>query len=132
MGAFERLRVTPDLILCDGHGLAHPRRFGLACHLGLLLDTPAIGCAKSILVGAYDTLAHEAGATSTLVHRGEPVGVALRTQAGKSPVYVSGGHNVDIASATRWVMACVTRYRLPEPARLAHLTAAGRIASFAR
>ncbi|MBF8299079.1 MAG: endonuclease, partial [Dehalococcoidia bacterium] len=109
--AFECLEAAPDLILCDGHGFAHPRRFGLACHLGILLGVPSIGCAKSVLVGKYEMPALEAGATATLVDRGEPVGIALRTQYGKMPVFVSVGHKVDIASAVRWVQACVRRFR---------------------
>ena len=128
--AFERLESVPDVIICDGHGLAHPRRFGLACHLGMVLDTPSIGCAKSILVGKYGALSPEAGSAAALVDKGEPVGVALRTQTGKTPVFVSVGHKVDLASAIRWVMATVTKYRLPEPGRLAHLAASGRIQSF--
>ena len=128
LDAFERLESVPDFILCDGHGMAHPRRFGLACHLGMVLDIPSIGCAKSILAGAYQGLAQEAGSTAPLIDRGEVVGLALRTQEGKTPVFVSIGHKVDLAAATRWVLACVTRYRLPEPARLAHLAASGRVA----
>jgi deoxyribonuclease V len=124
---FQRLAVRPDLIICDGHGYAHPRRFGLACHLGLVLDCPAIGCAKSLLVGRYEGLSVHAGSTAAVVHRGEPIGVALRTQAGRTPVFVSVGHRVDIAAAVKWVMATTGRYRLPEPGRLAHLAASGRL-----
>lgn len=124
--AFQRLRNLPDLILCDGHGYAHPRRFSLACHLGLVLDVPSIGCAKSILVGKYSGLGHSAGSTAALMDKEEPVGLTLRTQDGKSPVFVSLGHNLSIDAAARWVMSCLRRYRLLEPARLAHQVASGR------
>ena len=126
LGAFERLTLTPDLLLVDGHGLAHPRRFGIACHLGLLLDLPAIGCAKSILKGRHGALGFEAGSTADLVDADEVIGAALRSQTGKNPIYVSIGHKVDLPAAARWTMACVRRFRVPEPTRLAHLAAAGR------
>jgi len=127
LGALERLAITPDLLLADGQGLAHPRRFGLACHLGLLADLPAIGCAKSILRGRHGHLEREQGSWAELEDREEIVGVALRTRDGVNPIYVSIGHKVDLPSAIRWVLACCAGYRMPEPTRLAHLAAAGRL-----
>ena len=126
LGAFEKLNLTPDIIMVDGHGLAHPRRFGIACHLGLLFDLPAIGCAKSVLVGRHGLLGMEAGSTADLLDDGEVVGAALRTQAGKTPVYPTIGHKVDLPTAVHWVMACTKGFRVPEPTRLAHLAASGR------
>ena len=126
--AFERLSITPDLLLVDGHGLAHPRRFGIACHLGVLLDVPAIGCGKSLLVGEHDPVPLRRGSWRPVAHRGEVVGAALRTKDGVKPVYVSVGHKIDLKSAVRWTLACATRYRLPDPTRLAHEAASGRLA----
>jgi deoxyribonuclease V len=126
-GALEALSITPDLLLVDGQGLAHPRRFGIACHLGLLTGLPTIGCAKSLLVGRHEPLGVDAGAWAELVDRGEVVGAALRTRAGVTPVYVSIGHRVGLEQARRWTLACCTHYRLPEPTRLAHQAAAGRL-----
>ncbi len=124
--AMDKLSLTPDIIMVDGHGLAHPRRFGIACHLGLVFDVPAIGCGKSILRGRHGPLGIEAGSTAELVDKEEVVGAALRTQAGKTPIYPTIGHKVDLPAAIRWVMACTTKYRMPEPTRLAHLAASGR------
>ena len=124
----ERLETTPDVILADGQGLAHPRRFGLACHVGLLAGVPTIGCAKSLLVGRYSGLAVEQGVSAELVHRGEVVGAAVRTRGGVSPVFVSIGHRVDLAAAVRLTLACCRGYRVPEPTRMAHHAAAGRVA----
>ena len=118
---FRKLSVTPDVVLVDGQGLAHPRRFGLACHLGWLLELPTIGCAKCILCGSFEKLAAHRGATAPLIHRGETVGVALRTRAGVQPIYVSTGHRADLTGATELVLRCATRYRLPEPTRAAHI-----------
>ena len=123
--ALESLTVTPDLLILDAQGYAHPRRFGLACHLGILADIPAIGCAKSLLVGDYDNLGDERGDTADLVHKGETIGTALRTRPNVSPVYVSVGHKVDLASAARWVLACCTGYRQPQTTRTAHAIAGG-------
>lgn len=125
--ALERLTLTPDLLIVDGHGLAHPRRFGIACHIGLLTDRPTVGCAKSILRGSHEPLPPEQGAWVPLVDRGEVIGAAVRTRPGVSPVYVSVGHRVDLATAVHWVLACCRGYRLPEPTRLAHQAAAGRL-----
>ncbi len=118
--ALAKLRVTPDLLLCDGQGYAHPRRFGLACHLGLLTDLPSIGVAKSRLIGEHGTLALEKGAQTWLRHGGEIIGALLRTRAKVRPVYVSVGHRIGLETALDYVLACTTRYRLPEPTRQAH------------
>ena len=117
--AFARLRASPDLVMVDGHGYAHPRRFGYACHLGLLLDVPTMGVAKSRLVGAHGTLGEARGSRTDLVDADEVVGALLRTRERVRPIYVSVGHRLSLAAAERWALACATRYRLPEPARLA-------------
>jgi len=125
LAACEQLTVTPDLFIADGQGMAHPRRLGLACHLGLFLDVPTIGCAKSILCGRHDEVGGERGDSAPLYDDGEVVGAAVRTRRGVKPVYVSIGHKVDLRTAIDWVLACCYRYRLPEPTRLAHLAAMG-------
>lgn len=124
--ALASLTVTPNLLLVDGQGTAHPRRFGLACHLGLLVDIPTIGCAKSRLVGTHDQPPDERGASAPLIHRGERIGAAVRTRTGVSPIYVSVGHRISLEGAVHWATACARRYRVPEPTRLAHFAAAGR------
>jgi deoxyribonuclease V len=116
----EQLALAPEAVLVDGHGRAHPRRLGIASHLGLLLGIPTVGCAKSILVGAHRPLGRQRGSRRKLVHRGETVGLALRTRDGVTPVYVSVGHLVDLAGAARLVLASTAGFRLPEPARRAH------------
>lgn len=118
--AFAKLRRVPDLILCDGQGLAHPRRFGIACHLGVLLDRPTIGVAKKRLFGVHGEVANTRGASVPLLDKDETIGAVLRTRADVKPVYVSSGHRVSLPTAVRLVMACVTRYRLPETTRHAH------------
>jgi deoxyribonuclease V len=125
LAALEALPAAPDLILCDGQGIAHPRRCGLASHLGLLARTPSIGVAKTRLVGEHRAPAARRGAWAPLVHRGERIGAVLRTRAGVKPVYVSIGHRVSLATALRLVMACTRRYRIPEPLRWAHRLASG-------
>jgi deoxyribonuclease V len=125
LDALEKLSIVPDLLLCDGQGLAHPRRFGIACHLGVLTQLPAIGVAKSLLVGHYENLPDVRGAWRPLVHQDEVVGAALRTRRGVSPVYVSIGHRVCLETAIDYVMRCCTKYRLPETTRLAHGLASG-------
>lgn len=117
LAAFALLRVEPDVILVDGHGRAHPRRFGLACHLGLLLDRPTIGCAKSILVGEAAELEGPTGSTSALIDQGEQVGVALRTRDQVRPIYVTIGHRVSLESAVGIVTQCVDGFRIPKPTR---------------
>lgn len=127
--ACEGLRTTPDLLIADAQGIAHPRRLGLASHLGLFLDMPTVGCAKSILCGRHGEIGGEAGEYASLTDNGEVVGAALRTKRGVKPVYVSVGHKVDLDSAVDWVLACCRGYRLPEPTRLAHLAAAGKLSA---
>ena len=125
--AFEMLCIVPDVVLVDGQGIAHPRRLGIASHLGVLLDVPMIGCAKSVLRGKFATPPDPQGTWSEMLDRGEVVGAALRTRNKGAPVYVSIGHKVDLPAAIDWTMRCCRGYRLPEPTRLAHLAAAGRI-----
>jgi len=120
LDALSTLRVYPDLLLCDGQGYAHPRRLGLASHLGLLTDLPSIGVAKSRLIGEHGSLAKERGAWTWLHDGGEIIGAVLRTRSCVRPVYVSIGHRVSLDSAIRFVLACTTRYRLPETTRRAH------------
>jgi deoxyribonuclease V len=127
LAACEKLGNIPDLVLIDGQGIAHPRRFGLASHVGLLLDLPTIGCAKSLLCGQHQPLGEEAGSHAELFDNGELVGAALRTKSGVKPVYVSVGHRISLASALQWVTKCCRGYRLPEPTRLAHLAAGGML-----
>ena len=122
--AIRQLPTMPDLILCDGHGFAHPRRLGLACHLGLWLDAPTIGVAKSRLTGSHDEPGPAKGDAAWLfadkgLRPGERIGAVLRTRERVKPVYVSAGHRVSQKTAVALTLACVTRYRLPEPTRLA-------------
>jgi deoxyribonuclease V len=123
--ALERLEVVPDLLLCDGQGLAHPRRFGLACHLGVLTGIPSVGVAKSRLIGTHTDLPAEKGAWVPLTDKGETIGAVVRTRTNVSPVYVSIGHRVSLATAIDYVLSCTTRYRLPETTRWAHRLASG-------
>ncbi|HEY7832651.1 MAG TPA: deoxyribonuclease V [Ktedonobacterales bacterium] len=123
LAALARLGNRPDLLLCDGQGYAHPRRFGLACHLGVFLDCPSVGCAKTRLIGTYDEPGDARGAWSPLRDGDEVIGAVVRTRAGTRPVYVSVGHRVDLATAIAVVLRCARAYRLPEPLRAAdHLT----------
>lgn len=119
--ALEKLEGVPDLILVDGQGIAHPRGFGLASHLGVLTGVPTIGCAKSRLLGEAGEPGREVGDWVPLLHEGRTVGAVLRTRAGVKPLYVSVGHMVDLASAVEAVLACLRGFRLPEPQRRAHL-----------
>ncbi len=125
LDALQRLSALPDLLMCDAQGRAHPRRLGLASHLGVLLDKPTIGCAKSRLLGTHDEVPDIPGAWVPLIDQGEIVGAALRTRAGVHPLYVSVGHRVDLDGAVKLVVACCRNHRLPEPTRLAHLAAGG-------
>ncbi len=120
LAAFERLTLWPDLVLFDGQGLAHPRRLGLACHLGLFLDLPSIGCAKSRLCGQHEEPGPERGDWTPLYDGGEILGAVLRSRPQVKPLYVSPGHRVDLKQAVHYVLACCTRYRLPETTRWAH------------
>jgi deoxyribonuclease V len=118
--ALEQLKVTPDLLLCDGQGLAHPRRFGLACHLGVLTDLPSIGVAKSRLTGVHDDPPREKGQWVPLTDKGEIIGAVVCTRNNVSPVYVSQGHRISLPTAIDYVLGCTTRFRLPETTRWAH------------
>jgi deoxyribonuclease V len=118
--ALESLSTAPDILLCDGQGIAHPRRLGIASHLGVLTGLPSIGCAKSLLCGHLEgKLEAHVGSTAPVWDRGEVIAVALRTRANVKPVYVSIGHRVDMAFAVEFVLQCCRGYRLPEPVRLA-------------
>lgn len=119
MAAFELLVAKPDLLLVDGQGLAHPRRFGIACHIGVLLDLPSIGCGKSRLIGEYEEPGPDPGDSTPLMVKDELIGSVLRTKTGVKPLFISPGHRVGFESADRLVMECVKGYRLPEPTRLA-------------
>lgn len=119
IAALRNLKHTPDVLLCDGQGIAHPRRLGIACHLGLLVDLPAIGCAKSRLIGRYQEPAQDKGARTPLLLGQEQVGTVIRTRERVKPVFVSIGHKIDLPTAEQIVLSCATRYRLPEPTRLA-------------
>lgn len=121
--ALEKVRTPVDAVIFDAQGLAHPRRMGLASHMGLFLDVPTVGCAKSRLVGEYEEPGLEKGSATDLVHRGEVVGRVLRTRTNVSPVFVSVGNGLDLDSAAKLVLACCTKYRLPETTRHAHKTA---------
>jgi deoxyribonuclease V len=139
--AWERLKTAPDVVMLDGQGLAHPRRFGIACHFGLLTGFPSLGCAKTVLVGKYDEPGVEAGSHSLMTHKGEIIGAAVRTKNNVAPVYISVGHLIDLPGATALALKCVkgyepaetagglfdekpppkSKYRIPEPTRQAHL-----------
>jgi deoxyribonuclease V len=118
--ALQRLRALPDVLLFDGQGFAHPRRFGIACHVGVLLELPTIGCAKSILTGEHEPLGEIAGSRAALIDASEVIGAAVRTRTRVKPVIVSVGHRVELNSAVEIVLACGRGYRLPEPTRMAH------------
>lgn len=119
--AWKKLELRPELIVCDGHGLAHPRRFGLACHLGVVLDLPTLGCGKTRLFGNFEPLAEARGSISPLLAEDnqEQVGNVLRTQPGINPVFVSPGHKISIGTATDIVLKMAAEYRLPETTRKA-------------
>jgi deoxyinosine 3'endonuclease (endonuclease V)/endonuclease III-like uncharacterized protein len=119
--AFRKLKMRPDVVLIDGHGVAHPRGFGLASHMGVLLGIPTIGCAKTVLVGEFEEPEKRRGSCSPLVYKNIEVGRALRTKDGVNPVFVSVGHMVSLDQACKIVLECCTKYRLPEPTRMAHI-----------
>lgn len=124
--AFGALRSRPECILCDGQGIAHPRRMGLASHLGILLEIPTIGCAKSRLIGSFQEPPPNRGAFSPLLDdQGETLGAVLRTRAQVKPLFVSPGHLIDLEKAVELVLACSPKFRIPEPLRLAHRLAGG-------
>jgi deoxyribonuclease V len=119
LAALPQLNITPDLILCDGQGLAHPRRLGLACHLGVLLDIPTIGVAKSLFIGQHEQVPLEKGSWKPLVDKDETIGVVLRSRTKVKPIYVSIGHKISLPTAIEYVNGCLTKYRLPETTRWA-------------
>ncbi len=126
LAALNKLKQRPDLLLCDGQGIAHPRRFGLACHLGVLTNIPSIGVAKSRLVGEHEEPGAERGARAELIHQGELIGAVLRTRDKVKPLYISTGHRISLDSACELVLRCLTRYRLPETTRWADRLASQR------
>ncbi|MFQ4142379.1 deoxyribonuclease V [Chlorogloeopsis sp. ULAP02] len=126
LDALEKIKLTPDIILCDGQGIAHPRRFGIACHLGVIVDIPSIGVAKSLLVGKHQDLSDIRGSWQPLVYKGDTVGAALRTRSGVKPVYISSGHRISLPTAIDYVLRCTTKYRLPETTRIADKLASNK------
>jgi deoxyribonuclease V len=127
LAAFEKLTISPDLVIVDGQGIAHPRRFGFASHLGVLIDIPTIGCAKSRLCGSCTEPENGPGDYSNLIDKDEIIGAVLRTRHGVKPLFVSVGHKVSLDTAVTWVINCCRGYRLPQPTRLAHLAAGGNL-----
>lgn len=125
LDALQQLREPPDLLLCDGQGIAHPRRFGIAAHLGLLTGIPSIGVAKTRLCGVHDEPPDRRGAWTPLYIKDEIIGVVLRTRIGVKPLYISSGHRISLETAIAYVMGCCTHYRLPETTRCAHRSASG-------
>lgn len=123
--ALDKLTTIPDMFLCDGQGIAHPRRFGIACHLGVLTDIPSIGVAKSRLIGTYHEPGLQKGDQSDLYDKKARIGTVLRTRAHVKPLFISPGHRLSIESAALWVLNCTSRYRLPETTRHAHRLASG-------
>ncbi|MEH2435116.1 MAG: deoxyribonuclease V [Nostoc sp.] len=126
LDALEKIKTTPDIILCDGQGIAHPRRLGIASHLGLLIDMPTIGVAKSRLVGKYEELPETKGSSQPLIYKGETVGAVLRSRTGVKPLYISSGHRISLPTAIDYVLRCTPKYRLPETTRIADKLASDR------
>ena len=123
LDAMRKLTATPDVFIFDGQGTIHPRRIGIACHIGLFIDAPTIGCGKTPLIGQHAELHTEKGSWQPIIDKGETVGVVLRTRTNVKPVYISVGHRATLGDARALALACTTRYRLPEPIRAAHNTA---------
>lgn len=121
MEAWEKLTIEPDVVMFDGHGMAHPRRMGIATHMGLWINRPSFGCGKTVLAGRFDDPAPERGNWTPMLHRGEVVGAAVRTKNKVSPVFISPGHLIDLPTAIDLTLRCDGGYRLPEPTRRAHL-----------
>ncbi|MDJ0579823.1 deoxyribonuclease V [Crocosphaera sp.] len=117
--AIEKLDIMPDIILCDGQGIAHPRRFGIASHLGVLLDLPTIGVAKSLFIGKHEEVPLEKGSWQPLIDKGEIIGAVLRSRTNVKPIYISIGHKISLPTALNYVIDCLTKYRLPETTRWA-------------
>ncbi|PXX91554.1 deoxyribonuclease V [Marinobacter vulgaris] len=124
--ALSRLTIKPDVLLCDGQGIAHPRRLGVASHTGLLTGLPSIGVGKSRLIGSHGSVPENRGEWTPLVDKGEDIGAVLRTRAGVKPLFISPGHRISLAAAVHYVMRCTTRYRLPETTRWADGVASAR------
>ncbi|HVB97151.1 MAG TPA: deoxyribonuclease V [Chloroflexota bacterium] len=120
IAACAKITTEPDLVIVDGQGIAHPRHLGIASHIGLILDLPTIGCAKSLLVGTHEPVGEQRGDWQPITYKGQVIGAALRTRLGTKPLYVSIGNKISLESAIHWVIACCGRYRLPEPQRQAH------------
>jgi deoxyribonuclease V len=128
LDALEKIQTVPDIILCDGQGIAHPRRFGIASHLGVILDMPTIGAAKSLLIGKHAELPETRGSWQPLIHKGETIGAVLRTRNGVKPLYISSGHKISLTKAIDYVLCCTPKYRLPETTRVADKLASNRSA----
>ena len=124
--ALKTLQQKPDLLLCDGQGFAHPRRFGLACHIGVITGIPSIGVAKSVLIGEHAPIGGQRGDWQPLTHAGEIIGAVLRTRVEAKPIIISIGHRIGLFSAVEMVMKCTPKYRIPEPLRRAHQLASQR------
>ncbi len=129
LDALRRLRARPDVVICDGQGIAHPSRFGLACHVGVQLDLPTIGCAKNHLVGDYEPVGNDRGDGSFLMIDGEQVGMVVRTQTGVKPLFVSPGHRITVQRAADMILELAPRFRLPEIIRSADQLARRRLRS---
>ena len=125
LAALAQLKEPPDLLLCDGQGIAHPRGLGIASHLGVLTNTPSIGVAKSRLIGRHEPVGLEKGSRQPLWYKGQVVGAVLRTRANTKPLYISLGHRVSLETAVRYTLQCTPKYRLPETTRQAHRLASG-------
>ncbi|WP_413174182.1 deoxyribonuclease V [Anabaena azotica] len=126
LDALEKIKTIPDIILCDGQGIAHPRRLGIACHLGVLINIPTIGVAKSLLIGKHEELPEAKGSWQPLIHKKETVGAVLRTRTGVKPLYISSGHRISLPTAIDYVLRCTPKYRLPETTRVADKLASDR------
>ncbi|MBD2596793.1 deoxyribonuclease V [Nostoc spongiaeforme FACHB-130] len=126
LDALAKIQTVPDIILCDGQGIAHPRRFGIASHLGVILDMPTIGVAKSLFIGKHQELPEARGSWQPLIHKGETIGAVLRTRVGVKPLYISSGHKISLTTAIDYVLRCTPKYRLPETTRVADKLASNR------
>ncbi|MBF2018142.1 MAG: deoxyribonuclease V [Rivularia sp. T60_A2020_040] len=124
--ALQKINTIPDIILCDGQGIAHPRRLGIASHLGVIIDKPTIGVAKSLLIGKYEQVPQTKGSWQPLIHKNETIGAVLRTRSNVKPVYVSSGHRISLPTAINYVLRCTPKYRLPETTRIADKLASGK------
>ncbi|MBE9205477.1 deoxyribonuclease V [Nostoc sp. LEGE 06077] len=126
LDALAKIQTVPDIILCDGQGIAHPRRFGIASHLGVILDMPTIGVAKSLFIGKHQELPETRGSWQPLIHQGDTIGAVLRTRVGVKPLYISSGHKISLTTAIDYVLRCTPKYRLPETTRVADKLASNR------